>query len=396
MNFAFSEEEMAFLKDFQQYLEQEKAGPDSSVIFAPWRETDSWLVDSPERRGFMKRLAQAGYIGMSWEKQYGGRERPGVYDYLLNEELSSQGAPIIGKGVGCIGKTIIAHGSDKLKQEFLPQILAADIEFALGYSEPGAGSDLASLRLRAERRGDEWVLNGQKMWTTSAHFADWYWVAARTDPEAPKHKGISVFLVPMDHPGLTIKEIKTMGDHRTNEVFFDEVNIGPDYLVGEENAGWRYVCEALDYERFALYTVGPLLLKFEALVELAKVARRDGRPLSDDPVVRDRIAEFACEVEMATMLQRRVIAKAIKGEVPTVEAAMYKYFSTGLGRRIANYAIDCLGPLGLLKSGAPGAPFGGRWEMSDRATVVDTIGGGSTEVQKNIVARRGLGLMVGA
>lgn len=393
MNFAFAEEEIAFLADFQTFLAEEKKREDADIIFAPWRETDSWLVDSDERRAFMKRLAAAGYIGMSWDKRYGGREMPGIYDYLLNEELSSQGAPIIGKGVGCIGKTIIAHGNDRLKQEFLPQILAADIEFALGYSEPGAGSDLASLRLRAERRGDEWVLNGQKMWTTSAHFADWYWVAARTDPDAPKHKGISVFLVPMDHPGLTIREVKTMGDHRTNEVFFDDVKISADYLVGEENAGWRYVCEALDYERFSLYTVGPLLLKFEALVELVKITRHGGRPLADDAVVRDRIADFACRIEMATMLQRRVIAKAAAGQVPTVEAAMYKFYSTALGRELIDYAIDCLGPMGLLGRGAPGAPFDGRWEMSDRATVVDTIGGGSSEVQKNIVARRGLGLM---
>jgi hypothetical protein len=396
VNFSFAEEELAFLERFQTYLEGEKQRPDANIVFAPWRETDSWLVDSSERREFMKRLAEAGYIGMSWAREYGGQEMPGVYDYLLNEELSSQGAPIIGKGVGCIGKTIIAHGSDRLKQEFLPQILAADIEFALGYSEPGAGSDLAALKLRAERRGDRWVLNGQKMWTTSAHFADWYWVAARTDTDAPKHKGISVFLVPMDHPGLTITEIKTMGDHRTNQVFFDDVDVPNDYLVGEENAGWQYVCEALDYERFALYTVGPLLLRFQALVELLKLTHRDGVPLASDPAVRSQVADIACDVETAKMLQRRVIARAIKGEVPTVEAAMYKYYSTQLGRRIANYAIDCLGPLGLLKAGAPHAPFGGKWEMSDRATVVDTIGGGSSEVQKNIVARRGLGLMVGA
>jgi alkylation response protein AidB-like acyl-CoA dehydrogenase len=396
MNFAFSDDEMGFLKDFQNHLAGERQRSDAAVIFAPHRETDSWLVDGPERRAFMKRLADAGYIGMSWARDYGGREKPGVYDYLLNEELSSQGAPIIGKGVGCIGKTIIAHGSDRLKREFLPRILTADIEFALGYSEPGAGSDLASLRLRAERKGDDWVLNGQKMWTTSAHFADWYWVAARTDPDAPKHKGISVFLVPMDHPGLTITEVKTMGDHRTNQVFFDNVDVPGDYLVGDENAGWRYVCEALDYERFALYTVGPLLLKFQSLVELLKLVRRGGAPLAVDPVIRARVAELACETETAIMLQRRVIARAIKGDVPTVEAAMYKLYSTQLGRRIANYGLDCLGPLGLLRSGAPHAPFDGRWEMSDRATVVDTIGGGSSEIQKNIVARRGLGLSVGA
>jgi alkylation response protein AidB-like acyl-CoA dehydrogenase len=315
-----------------------------------------------------------------------------VFDYLLNEELASVGAPLIGKGVGCIGKTLIAHGSERLKREFLPQILRADIEFALGYSEPSAGSDLASLRLRATPVEDGWILDGQKMWTTSAHFADWYWVAARTDTTAPKHKGISVFLVPMQHPGLSVTEVKTMGGHRTNQVFFDNVHVSRDYLVGQENRGWTYVCEALDYERFTMFTVGPLRVKFEALVELLRITHRDGEPLCRLPAVRERIAALSTELEAATVLQRRVIAAAMKGHVPTVEAAMYKLCGTELGRRMADAALEMLGPEGLLAHGAPGAPADGKWEHSWRATVVDTIGGGSSEVQKNIIARRGLGL----
>ena len=392
MNFEFLAEEQAFIAQVKAFLAEEANHPDADDIMAPDRETDSWLSDSPARRAFNKRLAQAGYLGMSWHPEYGGKGKSGIYDYLLNEELSSVGAPLIGKGVGCIGKTLIAHGSEKLKKEFLPKILQADIEFALGYSEPGSGSDLASLRLRAELEGEEWVLNGQKMWTTSAHFADWYWVAARTDPAAPKHKGISVFLIPMDHPGLTISEIKTMGDHRTNQVFFDDVRIHNDYLVGEVNKGWTYVCEALDFERFTLYTVGPLLVKFEALVQLFKITTCDGVPLSQNPVLRNRMAIFAAEVETAKMLQRRVIAGAMKGLVPTVEAAMYKLYSTELGRRMTNFAMDSLGPCGLLRVGVKEAPADGKWEHSHRATAVDTIGGGTSEVQKNIIARRGLGL----
>ena len=225
MDFEFSPEELDFVADVRRFIAAQKALPDAAEVMAPQREADSMLADSPARRAFNRRLAEAGYLGMSWGREYGGQEKSGVHDYLLNEELASVGAPLIGKGVGCIGKTLIAHGSEKLKREFLPKILRAEIEFALGYSEPAAGSDLASLQLRAVRDGDDWVLNGQKMWTTSAHFADWYWVAARTDPDAPKHKGISVFLLPMDHPGLTVTEIRTMGDHRTNQVFFDDVRV---------------------------------------------------------------------------------------------------------------------------------------------------------------------------
>lgn len=394
MDFDFATAERAFISEVRDFIAANRQQDEADGVFAPNREADSMLADSAARRAFNQRLAEAGYLGMSWGEQYGGQQRDGIYDYLLNEELASVGAPLIGKGVGCIGKTLINHGSERLKQEFLPQILSGRIEFALGYSEPGAGSDLASLQLKAELDGDEWVLNGQKMWTTSAHFAHWYWVAARSDPQARKHKGISVFLVPMDHPGLSITEIRTMGDHRTNQVFFDDVRIHKDYLVGEVNHGWTYVCEALDYERFTLYTIGPLRTKFDALVALLKITLRDGEPLSQRDSVRRGIVALACDVETATMLQRRVIAAALAGEVPTVEAAMCKLYSTELGRRLADFALDCLGPMGLLRKTAEDAPASGKWEHSYRATVVDTIGGGSSEIQKNIIARRGLALPV--
>ena len=183
-----------------------------------------------------------------------------------------------------------------------------------------------------------------------------------------------------------------MGDHRTNQVFFDDVHVPGDYLVGNANEGWTYVCEALDYERFTMFTVGPIRVKFDALLELLRITRRDGVALADDPLLRRSVARLAAELESATMLQRRVIAAAMKGAVPTVEAAMYKLYSTELGRRMADFALDALGPEGLLRHDAPDAPAAGKWEHSYRATVVDTIGGGSSEVQKNIIARRGLGL----
>lgn len=392
MDFRLSEEERAFVAEVTAFLDREALHEDADDVMAPDREADSMLADSPARRAFNRRLAEQGYLGMTWPVEYGGSNRPGIYEYLLNEELAGRGAPLIGKGVGCIGKTLIRHGSDVLKQEFLPKILNAEVEFALGYSEPSAGSDLAALRLRAERTDKGWVLNGQKTFTTSAHFADWYWVAARTDPAAPKHKGISVFLIPMDHPGLTIHEIKTMGDHRTNAVYFDNVEVPHDRLVGEENKGWIYVCEALDFERFTFFTVNPIITKFAALLELLKGTGRNGAALTSDPLIAREIARLAADVEAAKMLQRRVIAAASKGAVPAVEAAMYKLFSTQLGQRLANFALDALGAEGLLSHGATDAPADGKWEHSYRATVLDTIGGGSSEVQKNIIARRGLGL----
>lgn len=394
MDFNLKPEERAFVAEVRRFLDAQADRADAAEVMAPDRDAHSQLANSPERRAFNRRMAEQGYIGMSWPKEFGGQEAEGIYEYLLNEELALRGMPLIGKGVGCIGKTIIRHGSEALKAEFLPKILAADIEFALGYSEPSSGSDLASLRLKAVRDGDEWVLNGQKVWTTSAHFADWYWVAARTDPAAPKHKGISVFLIPMNHPGLTVRETKTMGDHRTNEVFFDNVRVPADRLVGEENKGWIYVCEALDFERFTFYTVNPLLRKFERAIEAIRAASREGQPLSDDPTVRRDVARFATEVETAKMLQRRVVGEASKGRVPAVEAAMYKVFSTRLGQQITDFVLDLLGPTGLLRHGAEGAVDNGVWEHFFQTTPLDTIGGGTSEVQKNIIARRGLGLPV--
>ena len=392
MDFEFTQDQQQFIQDVRAFLAEEGKKPYAREVMNPEREADSMLADSPERREFNKQLAKKRFLGMSWPVEYGGQAKAGIYEYLVNEELASVGAPLIGKGVGCVGKTLIRHGSEQQKQTFLPQILNADIEFCLGYSEPGAGSDLASLKLKATKVDGGWKVNGQKIFNTSAHFAEWYWLAARTDFEAPKHKGISLFLIPMNSAGITVREIKTMGDHRTNEVFFDDVFVPDDALVGELNKGWIYICEALDYERFTLYTVGPLQKKFDLFVNMVKREVRDGQPLKHDPYVRKLVAQLATDLETAVMLQRRVIAAACKGGVPTVEAAMCKLYSTQLGQRLANVALDVLGPSSMLHEGVTHAPCDGKWEHSLRATALDTIGGGTSEVQKNIIARRGLEL----
>ena len=238
MNFDFTKNEKKFIDEVKDFISLEKEKPNAHDVFAPNREADAQTkIDSPARREFMKTLSSKGYLGMSWPKEYGGQEKPGIYDYILNEELCRVGAPSPGKGVGSIGQTIIHHGSEKIKKEFLPQILAGEIDFALGYSEPGAGSDLASLQLKAEKKDGGWLINGQKIWTSSAHVADWYWLAARTDTEAPKHQGISVFLVKMDNPGIEVHPIETVGEHATNSVFLTDVFIPDDYVIGEINKG---------------------------------------------------------------------------------------------------------------------------------------------------------------
>ena len=390
MDFELSEEERRFQQDVEAFLE-EHASPD---VMDTHPEQLSQTVDSPAKRAFMRKLAERGWLGMSWPREYGGQELPGIYDFVLTEALSRFGAPQPGKGVGIVGKTIIRHGNEKLKSTFLPQIVRGEVEFAIGYSEPQAGSDAANMQLRALR--DEtaggWRIDGQKTWTTSAHFADWYWVGARTDPTATKHRGITLFLVPMDHPGLSIRPVWTIGDERTNDVFFDDVFVPDDFVVGELNRGWTYICEALDLERFAMMPVGPLEKKVEAFCDHLREARRDGEPLREDPHARRSAAWTMTELEVARMLQRRVVCDAVRGGVPTVEASMYKLYMTRVGQRVADRALDLFGAEAQLRPGEEGAPVGGRFERSYRYTVVDTIGGGTSEIQRNIIARRGLGL----
>ena len=242
-----------------------------------------------------RKLGEQGWLGITWPKEYGGSEGEGVYEYLLNEALAGRGGPQIGKGVGIIGKTLIAHGNDFLKEEFLPKILRNEVEFAVGYSEPNAGSDAASMRLKAERARAAtarpgWILNGQKTWTTSAHFAEWYWLGTRTDPD-DKHRGITLMLVPLDQPGITINGIWTMGDERTNEVFIDDVFVPDEYVVGEVNRGFQYISQALDLERFTMFTFSPIKQRLDLLVRLRAqrrarrraAARRPGRPPARSP-----------------------------------------------------------------------------------------------------------------
>ncbi|MCB9372386.1 MAG: acyl-CoA dehydrogenase family protein [Microthrixaceae bacterium] len=388
MDFEFSDEQQAFVKDVERFLDEH----DDPDIFDVTRENMAQIVDTPKRRAFMAEVGEQGWLGITWPKEYGGQEGEGVYEYLLNEQLAGRGGPQIGKGVGIIGKTLIHHGSEKLKAEFLPKILRNEVEFAVGYSEPDAGSDAASMKLKATRDGDGWRLNGQKVWTTSAHFAEWYWLGARTDPD-DKHGGITLFLVPLDQPGITIKGMWTMGDERTNEVFIDDVFVHDDYVVGEVGKGFQYISQALDLERFTMFTFSPIKQRLDLLVEYVRTTVRDGVPLKDDPVVRQRIARLVADAETARVLGLRFVAESMKGGAPpTTHASEYKLFATELSKRLASESMDIAGPGSALRVRTEEAPMAGRAESTYRYTVIDTIGGGTSEVQKNIIARRKLGL----
>ena len=402
MDFEFSPEQQAFAKEVVAFCDDH----DDIEIFDVTRENMAQIVDTPERRAFMKEIGHKGWLGMTWPTEYGGQEGEGVYEYILNEELAGRGGPQIGKGVGIIGKTLIAHGSDFLKDKFLPMILENDVEFAVGYSEPNAGSDAASMRLKGVKHVNDdgvsgWLLNGQKTWTTSAHFAEWYWCGVRTDPDN-KHLGITLMLIPMDDPGITINGIWTMGDERTNEVWLDNVFVPDEYVVGEVNHGFRYISQALDLERFTMFTYAPIKQRLDLLTEYVRTAERDGAPLKDDPVVRTRMAKLHTDAEVARVMGLKFVAEAVKVEElvrqgkpfqpPTLQASEYKLFATELSRRLADASMDIGGPGTQMRVRTEDAPMEGRSESTYRYTVIDTIGGGASEIQKNIIARRGLGL----
>ena len=389
MDFEFTEEQNAFVEEVEKFLDENEEIDVMDVT----RENMAQLVDTPERSAFITKCGEKGWFGITWPKEYGGAEGDGVFEFLLNEALARRGCPQIGKGVGIVGKTLIAHGSEKLKQEFLPKIMSNEVQFAIGYSEPQAGSDAAAMKLKAEREGDGWRLNGQKIFTTSAHFADWYWFGARTDPEAKKHKAITLFLMSMDQEGLTIQPMPTIGDEITNLVFFDNVFVSDEYRVGDLNKGFQYISEALDLERFTMFTFTPIEQRLEELCKYVITEEVDGKPLREDPVIRQRVAQLVTETEVARVLGLRFVAKAEeKGPPPTAEASAYKLYSTELSKRLANATMDILGPGAQLRVHTPDAPLRGRPELSYRYTVIDTIGGGASEIQKNILARRKLGL----
>jgi len=402
MDFEFTPEQQSFIKEVEAFLDAN----DDPDVFDVTRENMAQIVDTPKRRAFMAKLGEKGWLGMTWPEEHGGSAGEGVYEYLLNERLAGRGGPQIGKGVGIIGKTLIAHGNDFLKQTFLPKILRNEVEFAVGYSEPNAGSDAASMRLKGERGERDgktgWILNGQKTWTTSAHFAEWYWLGVRTDPDN-KHRGITLMLVPLDQPGITINKIDTMGgvpmgDERTNEVFIDDVFVPDEYVVGEVNSGFQYISQALDLERSTMFTFAPIKQRLDVLCDHVRTGTRDGQPLKDDPIIRQRIGQLATEAEVARVMGLRVVAESMKADQvpgtppPTVESSEYKLFATELSRRLADASMDLGAPGTQLRVKTADAPMEGRAESTYRYTVIDTIGGGSSEIQKNVIARRGLGL----
>jgi alkylation response protein AidB-like acyl-CoA dehydrogenase len=346
----------------------------------------------PLARAFQRELGRRGWWGIGWPTAFGGLGKAAVDQYIFIEEMEAAGAPGMQLSVTSVAPTIMRIGSDAQKRHWLPRIMRGEVEFALGYSESQAGTDLASLQTRAVLDGDEWVINGQKMWNTGAHTATHNWLAVRTEPDAPKHKGISLMIVPMDAPGITVQPLWTWPGLRTNAVFLDNVRVPRDNLVGERGMGFFYVMMALDFERIQIGSVGLVRRLFDLLVVFVRSARRDGRPLGTIPWVRHGLAELAAEIEVGRMLGLLNAWLIDQGTVPTKEGSMAKVFVSELAARVASVGMDILGLAGQLAPGDPAAPVHGRLQWLYRTAPLLRFGGGTNEIQRIIIAQRGLGL----
>ncbi len=338
-------------------------------------------------RSFTKQLAGRGWLTMAWPKEYGGGGAGHTQQLIYNEEMSYAGAPSgFGSGISLTGPTLMVHGTEEQKRQFLPGIASGDVIWCQLFSEPGAGSDLASLQTRAVLDGDDFVVNGQKIWTSGAHRSDWAILLTRTDPDAPKHRGITYLLVDMKSPGVQVRPLVNMlNGHAFNEVFLDNVRVPRSQMVGEFNRGWYVGATTLDFERSG---IGRFASTRRVLEELTEAARERGASGS----VRVELAERVIENEAGKLLAYRVAWMQSAGKIPNYEASMVKVFGSELQQRVANTAVKLLGQAGTLSEGSMGAPYGGRYSAAYMAAVGNTIAAGTSEIQRNIIATRGLGL----
>ncbi|MBK6560863.1 acyl-CoA dehydrogenase family protein [Candidatus Amarobacter glycogenicus] len=387
MDFNDNASQAEWRKEVATFLAAEK--PKSDPDATPQEMMERGRSMMKEWRG---KLSAKGWVAPAWPKEYGGAGLGVMEQFIMNEEFAEARAMNVGgMGTSMIGPTIIIHGNDEQKAEHLGAILRGEVQWCQGYSEPGSGSDLASLQTRAVRDGDDFVINGQKIWTSGAHNADRMFMLARTDPDAPKHRGITYFLMDMKSPGVTVRPlINLAGGHMFNEVFFEDVRVPARNVLGEINRGWYIGTTTLDFERSSIGNAVGQRQTLEYYMKFWKENQGTAATGSASTKAKDEFADRWIEAAVAKMLSYVVITIQSNGRVPNHEASIAKLFNTELSQRIARTAMKMTGTNGLLLGGK--APMRGRAPQSYMQTLSSTIAGGTSEVQRNIVATRGLGL----
>ena len=340
----------------------------------------------------MKEMGKDGLLGLSWPTQYGGQERSAIEQFIFADEVQAIGFPLPFLTLSTVGPTLREHGTQEQSQYFCPKLLAGEIFFAIGYSEPAAGTDLASLRTSAVRDGDESCITGHKIWTSLAWYADYIWLAARTNPKAKKHRDLSIFLVPTDSKGYSRQVIRTVGGVSTNATFYDDVRVPAENLIGGENNGWRLITGQLNHERISLTTVGMLRRNLEGVTEWARATQVDGQRVIDKPWVQHNIARVYAKMQVLRLMNWKQTWVAEKGQLEMAGSSAIKVYGSELQIEAYRALMEVMSAQGILAKGSPGAVLQGKIESSYRNGLILTFGGGTNEVQRDIIAMAGMGM----
>ncbi|MBI2867210.1 MAG: acyl-CoA dehydrogenase family protein [Chloroflexi bacterium] len=395
IDFGTTPEEEKFFKELDEFLEKEVPPEVRRGVRNQQGESlmGEYLLSGdptpPGALAWFQKLGEKGYLGMNWPPEYGGKRPTTVQQWQFMERLIYKGLPVGGMEIWAFAPVLLRWGTEEQKQKYLPGIMKQEVHFAMGHTEPSGGTDLAALQTRAVRDGDEYVINGQKMFTTTAHFATHVWLAVRTNPELPKHKGISILLVPMDTPGITVRPLMTQTGEQTNEVFFEDVRVPVSCRVGEEGQGFLITMTAIDFERAML--ISDLRWMLDQLIEYAKTTQVNGRPLSQDSAIRQTLARLACDIEMAGLLGLWTSWTIDQGESQHVQVAMHKLWAGELRERLANAASNIVGPLSLTSVGGRGVFEGMVGKFYLRYPLLK-FGAGGIELLRARIAQRGLDL----
>jgi alkylation response protein AidB-like acyl-CoA dehydrogenase len=392
MDFSFSEKEEAFRAEVRAFLATENPNRPGDADAGE----EDLAARLPKLMAWNQALYERGWVGFSWPKEHGGGGGGLLEQMILKEECAKARAPMLGlsyMGLAWVGPGIIKYGTEEQKKRFIDPILKAEEHWCTGYSEPGAGSDLASLQCRAVRDGDEYVVNGQKIWTSLAMWAQWMILLVRTDPEAPKHLGMSCLLVKMDTPGMEVRPIRTMnGETPFAEIFFNDMRVPVAQRLGEEGQGWDVTKHALANERSSIAEVTALLHYYSDLKDLAARCSMDGKPALENPIIRQRLAHMDATIQAMRLSGLRFLTKQLRGEPVGPESSVNKLLRAQLEVEIGRLAGDIQGMYGGLARGAEGLLDGGKWQKQMLSWPAYVIGGGTPNIQKNVIAERILGL----
>ncbi|MBM3526887.1 MAG: hypothetical protein FJX62_02250 [Alphaproteobacteria bacterium] len=389
MEFQLNAEEAAFRDEVRAFLRREL----TPEVFAAHRDTTEqgmWTADFT--KAFRRKLGAAGYLGMGWPKEYGGGGRSRIYQAILWDEMEWHRAPGLDRSMTYIPNAVMTFGSDAQKAALLPKIICGEISWFVGYSEPEAGSDLANLKTRAVADGDDFVITGQKAFSSDAHMADYGWVAARTDPNSERHKGLSMFIVDMKSPGVTIARHPTLAGWTHHSVHFDNVRVPRSMLVGELHQGWKVVMGAIDFERAALASPGLVNYQFDRLLAWCAHGRDGGERPIDDPVVQDTLVRLAIEAEGGRIMSYWLASLHARGQYPQHETSLALLVKRETARLFDEAAMDLLGPYAPLRAGAPHAQLEGEVEVEYRDHLYFQFAAGGFDITRNVVAQRGLKL----